>query len=136
MLPKGDILLNRQEDLEQQVLQYFSNIYASENNCTPNDLIRRTIPSLVSPEDNCFLTNIPTREEVKEAVFNMHGEGAPGPDGFGGLFFQHFWDIVGEDVFQSVLQFFLQGWILPNMNSNLVVLIPKVPGADSSNSFG
>lgn len=28
------------------------------------------------------------------------------------------------------MQFFSKGWILPNLNSNLVTLIPKFTGAD------
>lgn len=63
--------------------------------------------------------------------FPMNGNGAPGPDGFGGNFYQRNWHIIEQDVYNSVLQFFQQSWLLPNMNSNLVVLIPKHPGTDS-----
>lgn len=41
-----------------------------------------------------------------------------------------FWDIVGNDVCKSVMQFFESGWLMPNMNSHLVLLILKVPSAD------
>jgi hypothetical protein len=50
-------------------------------------------------------------------------------------FFQSYWDIVGNDVFNSISQFFRSGWILPNLNSNLVVLIPKQTGADKIDQF-
>lgn len=56
-----------------------------------------------------MLTNLPTIEEVKNVVFSMNGNGAPGPDGFGGYFFQEFWDIVAQDVFNATLQFFRDG---------------------------
>ncbi|KAF1879567.1 hypothetical protein Lal_00033224 [Lupinus albus] len=39
-------------------------------------------------------------------------------------------NIVGMDVFNFVKQFFNQGWILPNMNSNVVILIPKIANVD------
>lgn len=65
----------------------------------------------------------------------MNGNGAPDPDGFGGYYYQKFWNIVGNDVYHSVLQFCNQGWLLPNLNSNLVVLIPKVVGADMIKSY-
>lgn len=77
-----------------------------------------------------FLTYIPTLEEVRLDVFSMNPAGAPGSDGFGGVFYQHFWDIIKHDVHSSVLQFFRESWILPNLNSNLLVLIPKFLGAD------
>lgn len=78
-----------------------------------------------------MLTGIPTWEEVRNAVFSMNANGAPGPDGFGGFFYQNFWDIVGHDVFYAVSEFFKQGWLLPNMNSNAVVMVPKSPNDDS-----
>lgn len=34
-----------------------------------------------------------------------------------------------------MLQFFKQGWLLPNLNSNLVVLVPKVLNADRIESY-
>lgn len=65
----------------------------------------------------------------------MNGSGAPGPDGFGGSFYHTYWDIIADDVFNSVSQFFIQGWLLPNLNSNLVVLIPKFPGVDRIENY-
>ncbi|XP_019435949.1 PREDICTED: uncharacterized protein LOC109342416 [Lupinus angustifolius] len=83
------------------------------------------ISFLVSDDENLMLTSVPSHQEIKDAVFGLNGDGAPGPDDFGGCFYQAFWDIVGNDVCCSVTQFFTQGWILPNMNSNSVILIPK-----------
>ncbi|GAU40165.1 hypothetical protein TSUD_292700 [Trifolium subterraneum] len=60
---------------------------------------------------------------------------APGPDGFGAIFFQTYWEIIKQDVFKAVLQFFTSGWLLPNFNSNTLVLIPKTNNADSVNHF-
>ncbi|MCI16088.1 RNA-directed DNA polymerase (Reverse transcriptase), partial [Trifolium medium] len=74
-------------------------------------------------------------QEVHDAVFSMNKDGAPGPDGFGAVFYQTFWDIIANDVYKAVLQFFSTGWILPNYNSNNVVLIPKSPDADAINHF-
>lgn len=45
-------------------------------------------------------------KEVKNVFFAINGDGAPSPDGFGGLFFQTYWDIVVKDVFNAVGQFF------------------------------
>ncbi|XP_019465329.1 PREDICTED: uncharacterized protein LOC109363519 [Lupinus angustifolius] len=116
--------------LSDHVLDYFHNLYASQNTIQHSDLIRNVIPMLVTVDDNSMLASIPLNEEIKAAVFALNGEGASGPDGFGGCFFQEFWEIIGKDVCNSVLQFFKQSWILPNLNSNNVVLIPKFPGAD------
>lgn len=117
-------------DIENHILDFYKGLFTTDNNCQCNDLISRIIPNIVSAEDNIMLTNLPSKEEVKNVVFSKNNDGAPGPDGFNGHFYQRYWDIVAEDVFKAVLQFFSQGWILPNMNSNLVVLIPKFQGPD------
>ncbi|XP_050379798.1 uncharacterized protein LOC126797169 [Argentina anserina] len=39
------------------------------------------------------------------------------------------WSLVGVEVVQAVHSFFNTGYILPHFNSNLIILIPKVPGA-------
>lgn len=82
-----------------------------------------------------MLTNLPSKEEVKNAVFSMNGNGAPGPDGFGGNFYQKYWHIIEHNVYNSVLQFFPQSLLLPNMISNLVALIAKHPGAGSIDMY-
>ncbi|XP_019435927.1 PREDICTED: uncharacterized protein LOC109342391 [Lupinus angustifolius] len=44
-------------------------------------------------------------------------------------------DIVGKDVCNSVKQFFNSGWILSNMNSNIVVLIPMETNAEKIEDY-
>ncbi|WJX72383.1 hypothetical protein P8452_56269 [Trifolium repens] len=68
-------------------------------------MIQECVPCLVSPEENHSLTSVPTEAEIKTAIFDMNGDGAPGPDGFVGHFYQHFWDIVAFDVTYAVQSF-------------------------------
>ncbi|XP_031101746.1 uncharacterized protein LOC116005640 [Ipomoea triloba] len=63
--------------------------------------------------------------EVKEALFSMFPDKAPGPDGMNPEFYQHYWDVVGGDVSDFVLNC-LNSCSFPNgLNSTNVVLIPK-----------
>jgi len=134
-LQDGDNVITDSTALESHILNYFQAIFGRENNCMLNTLVDETIPSLVTEAENHKLLRIPQSAEIKEAVFALNGDGAPGPDGFGGHFYQTYWDIVGRDVEHSV-QDFLQGGLLPNnINSNLIVLIPKVPGANSMGDY-
>jgi len=41
-----------------------------------------------------MLTNLSSLVEVKLVVFDMNAMGSPGADGFGGFFFQQYWDII------------------------------------------
>ena len=124
----GELVITEPSDIEVHVVNYFQSIFTVANNCIHNDLIAETIPSLVYIDENNMLLRIPQREEVKDAVFALNGDGAPGPDGFGGHFYQTYWDIVGAEVVQSVQEFFISGVLANNINNNLIVLILKVPG--------
>lgn len=135
LLKKGDDILEDHDEIAQHVLHYFSSLYATPNTYQQNDLINKVVPHSISQEDNDLLTKLPSSEEIKEAVFALNGDGAPRPDGFGVCFFQNFWDIISLDVYNSVNQFFSKGWMLPNLNANLVVLIPKVHGAEKIEDF-
>ncbi|XP_058741658.1 uncharacterized protein LOC131614046 [Vicia villosa] len=102
---------------------------------TDYSLVEETIPSLVDESMNNTLTNLPSMEEVVVVVFSINKDSAPGPDGFGAIFYQSYWDIIKEDVANVVLEFFQSGWILPGFNSNALVLIPKVKGDDCLDLF-
>lgn len=49
-------------------------------------------------------------EEIKEALFSINLEKAPGPDGFSACFFQSNWGIVGRDMIREVQEFFISGY--------------------------
>ncbi|MCH80766.1 putative ribonuclease H protein, partial [Trifolium medium] len=85
--------------------------------------------------DNDMLTKVPSNDEIKASVFAMNGDGAPGPDGFSAHFYQFFWEIIALDVIRSVQHFFISGKLQDNINANLMILIPKTPGADRMEEF-
>lgn len=99
----GEQLLTNQVDIKNHVLDLFSSLYAYDNQCKDYDFTTRVTPSQVSDEDNIMLTNLPTLEEVKLIIFDNNVTGAPGPYGFIGFFFQHYWEKIQQDVFNSVL---------------------------------
>ena len=135
LLKDGTDILSNSEDIEAHVLSYFTNIFSVNSDYVENDLPNKYIPQIVTLEENAMLTAIPPADEVKRAVFDLSGDAAPGPDGYSGHFYQCFWGIVGEDVVKSTQYFFLHNYIMPNLNSNLLILIPKVPGADKLDNF-
>ncbi|KAJ0431881.1 putative RNA-directed DNA polymerase [Helianthus annuus] len=93
-------------------------------------------------DDNLFLNTLSsysadhmirqvTREEVKQAMFGIGENKAPGPDGFTSAFFKQAWDIVGDEVTNAVLDFFDNGKLLKQVNHTILALVPKV---DTPNS--
>lgn len=69
------------------------------------------IPALVNEADNHFMTAIPSLEELKETVFEMSGDSAPGLDGFSGSFYQAFWDIIKDDLLEATEHFKKRGYV-------------------------
>ncbi|WMV08362.1 hypothetical protein MTR67_001747 [Solanum verrucosum] len=55
-----------------------------------------------------MLTAIPTLEEVRDSVFGINPESAPGPNGLKALFYQTCWEVVAKDVYAAV-KFFFEG---------------------------
>ncbi|KAM1485803.1 hypothetical protein ACFX2I_000066 [Malus domestica] len=69
--------------------------------------------------------------ELKEAVFNMGGSKAPGPDGFQGIFFQSFWDIIATEIHGIMAECLVREGCPSLINSTNIALIPKVPNPEA-----
>ena len=39
-----------------------------------------------------------TMDELKQVIFSTNPNSAPGPDGFGGMFYQSCWNIIKFDL--------------------------------------
>lgn len=69
-------------------------------------LAEEVIPQLITDDINALLTMLPSHKEIKASSFALIKDSALVLEGFGTIFYQFLWDIVKEDVFKVVLQFF------------------------------
>jgi len=67
------------------------------------------LPNVVSVDDNTNLVKPVENQEIKEAVLQKDKFKAPNPDGFGAAFFQDYWHIVQDAVYQAIRSFFRTG---------------------------
>ena len=51
---------------------------------------------------------------------------ALGPDGMPPLFYQHYWELVGKDITNSVLSFLNSATLPKHLSHTFITLIPKV----------
>ncbi|KAL0291253.1 UNVERIFIED_CONTAM: hypothetical protein Sradi_7031000, partial [Sesamum radiatum] len=71
------------------------------------------------------LVQRPTREEVKDAFFDIAEDKAPGPDGYSSGFYKAAWHVIGDEVVKAILEFFTTGRLLKQVNTTMLALIPK-----------
>jgi hypothetical protein len=79
----------------------------------------------VSQEENEFLTAPFTEKEVKEAIFQMKHNKAPGPDGFPVEFYQVFWETIKGDLMALFKDFHEGRFPLFIPNFGIITLLPK-----------
>ena len=110
--------------------KYFHDLFSSSypDNC---EQIFHDFQPSISPDMNSILIEEVTKEEVKAAVFSIKPSSAPGYDGMTGLFFQQYWEIVGDQITEEVLRFFSEGFFQKEWNFTQLCLIPKKIGASS-----
>ena len=113
---------------------YFDRIFTSSN---PEEFapIIQCIPQVITDHMNALLTRPITELEVKKAVFSLHPNKAPGPDGMSPVFFQKFWNIVKLDLIAAISSFFHSGNLLKAINETCSTLIPKTDSPTSVSQF-
>lgn len=114
---------NRGPDLSDLMINYFSDLFKS----TIGDmkLVLDCINQKITESQNSMLLRRVRQEEVKEALFSMHPEKSPGPDGLNPGFYQSFWDILGNDITNFCDEFITSGHLPAGLNKTQIVLIPK-----------
>ena len=110
--------------VEKVAVDYFEGLFATTNPTEFDSFLDEIIPS-ISPQMNLTLMRAATEEEVRQALFMMHPEKAPGPDGMTTLFFQHSWHIIKKDVVELVNNFLVTGVLDPRLNITNICMIPK-----------
>lgn len=116
------------------IKEHFQKLYAPPPPRVSDDVLSLIDP-IITTDINDALTKSVTTEEIKIAAFQMGPLKAPGSDGYLGIFYQKYWQIVEEDVCAAVKNFFEGGHILKEMNHTNIILIPKVNSPESMSQF-
>ncbi|KAL2237643.1 UNVERIFIED_CONTAM: hypothetical protein Sindi_0956000 [Sesamum indicum] len=111
-----------------EFVMYYQNLLAGERRRDMIDLrfLRPWARHILSEDDVNSLVLPFTHTDVKQAIFDIAEDKAPGPDGYSSGFFKAAWPIIGQEVSSAVLDFFHTGRILKQINTTLLALIPKV----------
>ncbi|GJV71495.1 RNA-directed DNA polymerase, eukaryota, reverse transcriptase zinc-binding domain protein [Tanacetum coccineum] len=63
--------------------------------------------------------------EIKDALYDICDNKAPGPDGYSSKFYKKAWSVVGTEVCEAVKEFFKNGKMLGEVNVTLITLVSK-----------
>jgi hypothetical protein len=99
------------------------------------DQVLNSVPVKVTAVMNEALIAPFEEKEIKEALFQMFPTKAPRPDGLPAHFFQHHWDLCGEEVTTVVLPVLRREDSPVVINDTMIVLIPKVANAEELGQY-
>lgn len=125
--PNGHAVFE-EEQIVTTITDYYTELFSSQQN-TSLQVLDEVLSPLISSEMNDALIRIPNKQEIMQAVFSIHPDKAPGPDGFSPSFYQSFWDIIGDNVTKEMECFFTSNSLNARFNETHVRLIPKTRAA-------
>ena len=89
----------------------------------------------ISQDENEWLTRPFTLNELDNAVKEIKGNTALGPDGFTIEFFKTFWSYIREDIKEMLDQLYQGNLDLWRLNYGVIILLPKVKPATNIKQF-
>jgi hypothetical protein len=79
----------------------------------------------ITPEENEALVAEFSKKEVRDAIFHMKHNKAPGPDDFTAEFYQVFWSLIKNDLMSMFRDFHNDSLPLFCLNFGTITLLPK-----------
>ncbi|GKV19127.1 hypothetical protein SLEP1_g29421 [Rubroshorea leprosula] len=114
------------EDIKVLCRDYFKDLFTSSLCYSFSDSYQ--VADLFGNPSNpplADLANLPSEQEIWNALHCIKPFKAPGPDGVHPFFYQKFWDIVKAKICPEIIQAFATGTIPMGWNECLLDLIPK-----------
>lgn len=105
LLKDDEEWLENEKDLAKLARDYFKKLFGTSGPKSWENALQ-AVHSVVDDSTNAALTMDVTDDAIKKAFFQMGALKAPGPDGFNGLFYQRYWEHVGQDVTNVLKVFF------------------------------
>ena len=127
-------MVSGEESISAMVIDYYSSLFTSLGPVGIEEIVQFT-KLVVTVEMNSNLIGSFSRDEVEFALKQMAPLKAPGPEGKPLIFFQKFWNTIGDDVVKAILSCLNSGTILLGLNHTFISLIPKVKSPEYVTKF-
>ncbi|GKB85854.1 RNA-directed DNA polymerase, eukaryota, reverse transcriptase zinc-binding domain protein [Tanacetum coccineum] len=123
------------KDVPEQIVNHFKGFLGVSYPVSTMDDVDSLFVKKVTEADALFMIRDVSDKEVRDAMFDIGDNKAPGPDGFNACFFKKAWSVIGKDVIKAVKEFFLSGRILGDINATIISLIPKIQVPNKVSDF-
>ncbi|KAL0362364.1 UNVERIFIED_CONTAM: hypothetical protein Scaly_1191600 [Sesamum calycinum] len=121
-------VLTEMHDVTGEFVSYFQLLLGGNNSQRDIDIsfLQQELKHIITQEEANLLSAPVTRNEIKEAVFDINEDSAPGLGGYTSGFFKTAWLVVGHAISEAIGDFFRTRKLLKQVNATLLALVPKV----------
>ena len=131
---EAGVVCTNEEEISDILIDYYHQLFTTASP-THMEEVLRVVPSIITEEQNAMLAAEFVRAEIDEALQQMEPLKAPGLDGLPPLFYQKFWNTIGDDVSTAILNCLKSSFIPPSINHTFITLIPKVKSPTVASEF-
>ena len=122
------------EKVSEMIIEYYNQLFTTSNPHNIEEVVQHTKKVVSDDMNNCLTRNF-SKEEVETALKQMAPLKAPGPDGMLPIFFQHYWESIGDDIVKAMISYLNSNSIEPGLNHTFITLIPKVKSPEFVTEF-
>lgn len=135
-LEENGVEIRSQQGMVNHVVDFYKHLFGHNEDCYlklgadfwPEHL-------KVAEEDKVSLIKPFEREEIKGVILEMKENSAPGPNGFGTIFFKKFWEVIRDDIEDMFKDFWGNQLDIRRLNYGVITLIPKLKEANNIRQF-
>lgn len=133
---ENNIWVEGVENVGSVATNFFKNLFQSSwFGWAVMNLVSDCALSKFSNQDNGELGRPYNKEEIEISIKQMALSKAPSSDGVQAMFYQRYWDIIGEDTINMCLGVLNNGEDISPINHTFITLIPKVPKPTRMSEF-
>lgn len=121
----GNSKVKDQEKIKEEAFQHFKRLPSAKEEPSNYERFLRHIPKLITESENTTLTKSVDEEKLIWAIWSLHPDKSPGPDGFCISFFQYIWDLIKKYLLKMIHWVQTKIKVGGNTNSTYLALTPK-----------
>jgi len=135
-LENGNEEIRGQNAISSHIVDYYKSLFGHDESCSMS-LNSEFWPAelQLSESDSLDLVKPFSMEEIKKVVMGMKENSAPGPNGYGVVFFKKFWEYIKEELKSMFTDFYNDKLDIKRLNYGVITLVRKLKEANNIKHF-